>query len=294
MKLALLAGAIVVGGFAAGVAVERVGLVSPVSETAVIATLDEVPYHDCPDEPPIGELRRGDRVFVTGRTADGAWAEIRAPYDTASRVWLRSRWMVTDEDLLAVGVAVPVCIYNDKEPADEGPTTTTTTPPSSTTSVVGSTSSTSSTTSSGTSATSTTTSSTATTSTSTTTTLPADQEGPVIGLFQSTESDLWENGVYCGAQQQTAAISAVVSDPSGVASVQLTWSVGSSSGMIVVPRIADPGIYSVTIGPFADTTLSGGNAPIALQMTALDTLSNSTSVSSGNDIPPVLHDCVDG
>jgi hypothetical protein len=299
MKTALLVGAIVIGGAGAGFAVERTGLISPVSETSYVATLDEVPYFECPEEVVLGDLYRGDRVFVTGRSADGEWVEIRAPYDTESRVWVDAGWLTPDSSLQAVpGVD---CELSELDAAGEPIAVTTTTRPSSSTSGVGSTSSTSSatgttaTTSPPSSTTTSTTASTTTSSTTTTTTVPADQQGPLIQSFQSTESDLWENANYggCLTQQQTAQVSAVVSDPSGVASAQLIWNVGSSSGTVGMTEIA-ANVWSVTIGPFSDSTLSGSNAPIALQMTAFDTLSNSSSVSSGNQIPPLLHDCVIG
>ncbi len=312
MKTALLVGAIAIGGAVAGFAVERTGLVSPVSETSYVAALDEVPYFECPEEGLLGDLHRGDRVFVTGRTIDGDWVEIRAPYDTQSRVWVAAGWLTPDSSLQAVpGVDCELSEFDAAgEPVGTTTTTTgptTTAPPSSTTSVVGVTSSSSSSTSSSTTSSSTTSATTPSDSTtppsdsttppsdSTTPTLPADQQGPVVNFFQSTESDLWENASYggCPSNPQTAAISAVVFDASGISSVQLAWNVGSSGGTLVMSEIATD-VYSVTIGPFAESTLSGSDAPISLTLTARDAFSNPTVVSSGNDIPPLLHDCVVG
>ena len=291
MKAALLVGAIVIGGVATGFALERAGAVSLVTEGSVVAHLDEVPYSTCPDEPALGTLHRGDRVFVTGRTADGAWSEIRAPYHTDSRVWVLSQWLFPDTELVAAAIVIPLCTGDD-EPANGVHDSTTTTslpddaptPSSSTSSTTTSTSSTS---------TSTTSSSTTTSSTTTTTstTLPADSEGPTINFFQSSEADVWENGVYCGAQQQTTAVSAVVFDPSGVTSVQLSWTVGTSSGSVGMSPIAQD-VYSVTIGPFDEDTVSGGNASISLMLTATDAHANEASSTSGTRIPPLLHDCV--
>jgi hypothetical protein len=50
-----------------------------------------------------------------------------------------------------------------------------------------------------------------------------------------------------------------------------------------------PAVYSVTVGPFPDTTLNGSDAPINLLLTAFDVFSNSTSISSNTLID--LHDC---
>jgi len=91
----------------------------------------------------------------------------------------------------------------------------------------------------------------------------------------------------------TATISAAVFDPSGLSSVQLSWSVGSSSGTVEMLEIASD-IYSVTIGPFPADTVSGGDAPILLTLTARDAFFNPTAESSGTRIPPLLHDCVIG
>jgi hypothetical protein len=80
----------------------------------------------------------------------------------------------------------------------------------------------------------------------------------------------------------------MVFDSSGIGSVQLSWSVGTASGNTSVPLLA-PDFYSVAIGPFSASTLSGGDAPIALTLTALDTASNQTSVSSSSLVR--LFDC---
>jgi len=291
MKAALLFGAILIGGVAAGVVAERAGLISLVSDASIVAQLDEVPYHVCPDQAPVGNLHRGDRVYVTGITEDGLWAQVRAPYDTESRVFVRVRWVFPDTSIVGSTIVIPLCAGDDDAggpPDDPGSTTTTTTPLPDDAPTSSSTSSSSS---------STTTSSTTTstsTSTTTTTTLPADSEGPTVNSFQSSEDHVWENAAYggCPSQVQTFAVSAVVFDPSAIGSVQLSWSVGAANGNTSVPLVA-PDIYSVTVGPFAESTLSGGSDEwISLQLTAFDGIGNPTSVSSSSFT--LLHDCVLG
>jgi len=326
MKSALVVGMIVIGGVGAGLVVERAGLVSPISETSIVATLDEVPYYGCPEQSFGGNLHRGDRVFATGKTETGDWVEIRAPFDLASRVWVEARWLNPDSGLevlpeadcegleFEVAAATTTTITAPSSSATSS-TTTTITPPSSaattttavattttavaTTTTAAATTTTAAATTTTAAAITTTAATTTTTSTTTTTTSttapPADQEGPTVILFQSTEDELWEDANYggCPSQQRTAVVSAAVFDPSGISSVQLSWSVGSSSGIVEMLESASD-IYSVTIGLFPANTISGADAPILLTLTARDTLFNPTAVSSGTRIPPLLHDCVIG
>jgi hypothetical protein len=66
-------------------------------------------YHACPEDRVAGELSRGDRIFLTGRTEDGAWVELRAPTDGDQRVWMPAAWVVPDEELGTLGVVEPDC-----------------------------------------------------------------------------------------------------------------------------------------------------------------------------------------
>ncbi len=120
----------------------------------------------------------------------------------------------------------------------------------------------------------------------------SDQDGPQIQLLQSTESDLWENANYggCPTNPQTAQISAVVSDPSGLASVDLELRIGDLGWSAQMAEIAEH-VYSVEIGPFHEDTLAigGGTAIISVSVIATDSLGNGRRDTS--DTLVVLHDC---
>jgi hypothetical protein len=233
----------------------------------------------------MGFFHGGDRVLVTGRSVNGEWLEVRAPYDVGARVWVEAHFVTEDASLEGVPEATctkaPVAIS----------TTTTTTPPLPET------------TSSSTSppASSSTTEPTATTGTTepppTTGTTepppPADTEGPIINFFQADESDVWEDGVYCAAQLHTMQVGGVVSDASGVQSVWISWDVGLARGTRIAVEISE-NVYFATIGPFPDSTITGADAAIWLEIKAYDDTpeQNRTTVSSTSFT--VLHDCVIG
>lgn len=273
VKLSLAALAVVIGGAAVGVAVERTGLLSPVGEPAEVSGRFDVAYVPCPGMDPLGFFHGGDRVFVTGRTADGAWLEVRAPFDVMNRVWIEASYATPDSDVSVLPVAE--C---GLDLTAAGSSTTTSTSTTSATS---------------TSSTSTTTTRPATTTTGTTAPPPpSDTEGPTIAVFQSDEDQLWEDGAPCVAQPRTMLVGGYAEDPSGIDSVWIDWSVGNESGttpaLLVNPDF--PGFYFAEVGPFPTTTLDDGSESIWLQMSAYDasparneTVETSTSFTVLND-----------
>jgi hypothetical protein len=271
MKTVLLVGAIVVGGAAVGVGLERAGFFSPIGEPVVEVSFDEAVYYACPGGDELGTFLSGDRVWITGRSLDGAMLEVRAPFNTSLRVWVLAGEVDADGSL--EGLSVADCGVPETTTTTEGPDE------SSTTSTEASTSTTSTT-------------EVPTSTTTTTEPPPADTQGPVISVFQSSPDDIWENGGYggCPTQPQTADVGGFASDPSGIQSVWIDWSVGSSSGTVAAPEIAE-NFFFAQIGPFADTTVNA-DTPVYLQMTAYDNHGNQTVVSSSSEL--TLHNCVVG
>jgi len=122
----------------------------------------------------------------------------------------------------------------------------------------------------------------------------SDQDGPTIQSLQTTQSDLWENANYggCPTQPQTAQVSAVVADDSGVRRVLLEWTINSktwSASMVEIGTHA----YSYEVGPFHEDTLAlgGGTAAIYFRFIAEDTFGNVQMAEHPTGDLIILHDC---
>lgn len=89
------AGATAVGiaGYAAGAS----GTLDVLGEGTVQAPFTAAPLYACPDGEPVADLHRGDRVFLTGRDDDGAWVELRSPFDGDDRMWLPAEHVAADD-----------------------------------------------------------------------------------------------------------------------------------------------------------------------------------------------------
>jgi hypothetical protein len=130
VKTAIVIGAIILGGALVGLALERTGFYSPIGEPAVAAGLYEVPFYFCPGEDAMGEVHGGDRVFITGKTADAGWLELRAPNNVQSRIWVESRYITEDADLGGIpetDCEIPVGETAATTTSTSEPTTTTST-----------------------------------------------------------------------------------------------------------------------------------------------------------------------
>ena len=99
------------GGIAAaaavGVGVGRSGGVDLVGEptSVVIDAQATVAFSACPGTARIGDLHRDDRVFLTGRSEDGAWLELRAPGEPLARVWVQAGAVGADAEVDGLSVS---------------------------------------------------------------------------------------------------------------------------------------------------------------------------------------------
>src|SRR5690606_7328604 len=103
----LIAGAAtaVAGGLATGVALGATDTVS-VLEEEVVETGDALAgLRPCPGLDPVAQLRGGDRVFLTGRSDDGEWLQLRSPFDADDRFWIEADLVTGDDDVDALPTA---------------------------------------------------------------------------------------------------------------------------------------------------------------------------------------------
>lgn len=68
-----------------------------VTRPGIIDAAAGASFSRCPGEPAIGQIESGDAVVLTGRTEDGAWLELQAPDDAASRVWMQAPLVGADQ-----------------------------------------------------------------------------------------------------------------------------------------------------------------------------------------------------
>ena len=290
-KLLTTVAAVAAAAVGTGIAAARTGAVDMVAEPRVTATFDAVPYSSCPDEAPLDDLHRGDRVYLTGRSANGRWVEVRAPFDTDQRVWVETEWIVADASVDELPVtACAAAPDSTTDPRDDASTSTSDAPPSTvpasdpadvpvSTSVPPT----------PTTPPSTSPTTAATTTTSTTT---PDTTGPAIDLLAAEPTDIWEDANYggCPTQPHVAGVSVMVADPSGVAAVWLRYDTGS--GAVTVAMMPDgPDGYTATVGPFGDGEVTA-NRPIELVVTATDGRGNPSTLGSATAL--TLHNCAIG
>jgi hypothetical protein len=242
-----------VGGAAAGVGLERAGVLSPLDEpvaaTPAAVQLDRVAVLDCPEGAVIAGLARGDRVVTTGISDDGAWIEIRSPLALDQPAWMAAGSLAGDRAL-------------DDLPVHEcervGPTTTTT--------------------SSTTTSTSSTTTSTTTTRPAPTTTIP--DTAPVLSealasltqIATGTPNDPDTCFIPPGLQT-TAQVSVRVTDERPGVSVTMTYETisggqtfGSGSLSMAAPQ---DGVYTGVLGPLAQNEAAAGGPPTTARVTVL-------------------------
>lgn len=238
---ALIGAAVVAGGVGVGVALEQSGALGDDDETVAVS-LDSVSTFDCPEGAAVVELHRGDRVLATGRDPSGAWIEIRDPRDLGARVWVAAPSLVPDRGLS--GLAERECARREEtvvpSPSNESapPEVTTTTQPAKAPAP-----------------------------------LPVDLDGPVIGTVGAQPALIFTSGGAC--TNITSVVSVGVTDPSGVQSVSVAWSVPGGAGGTGTPEGA-----AFRVGPQPFSPNLPPNTPVTLTITARDNAGNQSQVTN--------------
>lgn len=237
-----VAGAITAGALATGVALGVTDTVSVLPEGTVETGDALAGLRPCPDLEPVATLTGGDRVFLTGRSEDGAWLQLRSPYDADDRLWIDAALVTGDEEV--DGLPVASCgdvelVLTLPDGSEVVVTTTTTTTPGETTTTTepGETTTTASTvpgqTTQPTQPGVTTTAPPATTTpppTTTTTTDPPDDTPPAISNFQRSLAAINEiNGEFC-TPPSTTNVSVTVTDGSSVTQVSVRYRITNAAG----------------------------------------------------------------
>ncbi len=322
LLMALAVGGVVAVG-AGGYALGASGRVDVVADGTVTVPDATASYHACPGTTPIGDLHRGDRVLLTGRSADGAWFELRSPIDLLDRAWVPATAVTPDAD---DDLPVVECGLTDEEVAtvdgvveptepDGTTTTTTTTDPgaATTTTTVPPVDATTPTTPppgqptvpgtpptvppgpTSTTAPGPVPPPTSPPPTAPPPTPPPDTTGPTISGFQRSVAAINETGSEFCLPPATSTVRASVTDPSGVGSVTLHWSFDGAGGPVTGsrPMTLQGGTYQATLGPFPATTITTliGQVTVGWSVTAVDGAGNVRTVAAPPGAAVTLHNC---
>lgn len=283
--IGLLAAA-VAGSAVLGFTLGVTGTVSVLADEPAVVTLDGVALRHCPGGDTVGELHRGDRVLLTGVDESGDWLELRSPYDSSERAWIRSDLAVPDETIAELpvrdcGIDEYSMTLSDGEQVDESTTTTTEPGEQTTTTTQGQGPS----------------STTSTTQQQTTTapTQPQDNTGPVIGELSRTSADINDSSGQSCDYPSFTQLRAVVTAASPV-TVTAHWSYVGDGVLREGQKqmILSAGMYRATVGlPEFGGTLAQGDVSkdINWSVRAVDSQGNETTLASGVNSAVILHDC---
>lgn len=280
---AILGVAGVVAAAAAGFALGRSGGLDLVGESAAISGPPDAvaPFSACPGGPPIGELHRGDRVFLTGRDEAGTWLELRSPAGASDRVWLQAEAVGPDSEV--DGLPVHDCTTEGAQLAMAGETITTlppTTVPGATTTTAG--------------PSTTTTIATTTSQPGTTTpTTSGDTAPPSVTALQADVNEIYTNDGVCGPRPRSTPVEALVTDASEISSVELGWSFPGANGTVSGTKAMtlSGGRYRAVFGPFPDGTLAQDDSVIVTwTVRAVDAAGNPRQVSVQKAEAITVHD----
>ena len=236
-------------GAGAGVALAAGGAIDLLPESRAAASRVGAPYHLCPGEAVVGYRHAGDRVLATARSADGKWVEIRSSADLGARVWMAADDIVPDgplDDLperecasLLEPKLVEATPLADEPEAEEDEPKADPTP-------------------------------SADPGEDSATDEQADSTGPSITEMSVNPKHIYEHSPNAGScdDQNVSTIKARVTDPSGVGSVRLRWSVAGESGSKAMTRTGT--IYSGTVGPFDPGTVPSSGANVRIRILAVD------------------------
>jgi hypothetical protein len=110
-----------------------------------------------------------------------------------------------------------------------------------------------------------------------------DTTGPSLNVSRNP-TEIWETTVFvsCTGRPKQATIFASFSDPSGIASVRATWSVGN------VNEDKDLAGGSTTFGPIPDSAIPDGGPPVVVTITvrAVDNAGNATVRTTTISVQP--------
>lgn len=293
LLLGLAVGGVATVG-AVGVGLGYSDTVSLVADDAPVpGSAGSLTYFGCPNVGPMGELRDGDRVYLTGRDGSGGWVQVRSPEHRNERVWVRGEHVDPDS---VVDLPAEDCSSEPGEMAlvdPDAPTTTTssvpetiapeTTEPSDDTPTTAPT-----TTQPGQTTTTTAPPATTTSTTTTTTTTTAPPVAPTFGSVQRSQPAIKEDfsDNCANLTAVTSTISTSVSHPSGAVTVQFRTRLGDGAWSSWQTVATQPGSVQGQIGPYAPDTLPyDSTAEVSWQFRALPTDGGpvATRTSTGNE-----------
>lgn len=283
-KLALIVGGLAVAGAAGGFALGASGAVggggadgganTPPPTAVAGARADAAAYFACSDGggtgAALGDLHRGDEVWVIGRSGED-WLVIRNPQQLTSPAWMPTADLLPGGDTSSlpeltcsraedVAATVPDPTGTSTTvPADTSTTTTPTTEVSTTTTVPG--------------------------TTVAPTTTPPDTTGPTVTISTDSPFLYSEGGAGCAGYLQQLTVTVSASDPSGATIGSVSWATPGGSGSA---SSLGGGLYR--IGPVYST--HNGIVTMTITVQATDGVGNTTTRQTTIDFRQIADECI--
>ena len=287
-----------VAALGAGLAIGLTGLIGR-GGAGVTLRPDAASYYGCSDDSArgaaLGDLHRGDQVWIIGRTG-ASWAVIRHPDNPGAPAWMPRAALADYGDLeglpeltcstalAAAAAPVPTSASptSATATASSAPSSPTAPPPTAPTSAPR-------TTAGSTRAQPTTPASATPAPTAPTPTPPAtapkDTTGPALTLTTDSGFLYSEGSSACTAYRQQVTLTVAASDPSGATVTAATWTAGGKSG-----AATSLGGGRFRVGPLYST--HSGTIPMTLSVTARDSLGNTSNAARTVDFRQIAEACI--
>jgi hypothetical protein len=286
---AAVGGAVAAG--AVGLALGWSGTVSLVADaTAPVASPATLPYHPCPGTEAMGRFQQGDRVYLTARDDSGQWVQVRSPENQNDQVWVLRQYVDPDAEVdlplsecgigggeLLAADAPTTTVADEGDPVDStipetsepAPTTEVTEPPPVPT----------------TTAPATTVAPAPTTAPPVTPPPPPPPAPAISGLTRTpaTIHEIWqaeqqEHPNDCYTVEGSVGRSTISATIVNADTATMSWRVAGQTGSRAMTRSGTA--FSATLGPFFETTIPSGTAPIEVTVQATGPGGTATAITS--------------
>jgi hypothetical protein len=290
-----------VAALGAGLAIGLTGLLGRGGADVTLRP-DAASYYGCSDDTawgaPLGDLHRGDQVWIIGRTG-ASWAVIRHPDNPGVPAWMPRAALTDYGDLqglpeltCSTALAAAALVPSAAAPTSASPASATATassappaptPPRST--AAGSTRTQpiapAPTTTAPTAAPTT----RATPTPTSPATTPKDTTGPALTVTTDSGFLYSEGSSACTAYRQQVTLTVAASDPFGATVTAVTWAAGGKSG-----AATSLGGGRFRVGPLYST--HSGTIPMTLTVTARDSLGNTSNATRAVDFRQIAEACI--
>lgn len=239
-------------GLLGGVGGSPVPVGQPGQAPVVTAFADTVAGSFCPAGSPVVRFAMGERVFITARTEQGDYVQVRHPLDRDARVWVPATSVEAEDVAVLAGLPVGGCEVLIEPPSEQTPDAPEAAQPQSQTPAPR-----------------------PTPAPTPTPAPPADTTPPAITNSFAAPTVIYQLGA---PGPTSTTIFASASDDVGVASIRATWpahgaiaagdvTIGGASGSFVFGPFPSAGSHNTVITLVAQDAAGNKSAPVTVTVT---------------------------